>query len=149
MEPTAGAPSLDHVRAGRTATLRTELSQWGRIDTADHAQHGNRYAEWTTALRRADLLPLENLLPTIVVRDCGALPPAMSLAQARPLDPALLAQIRAHQWGYWFDLGHGQSTLVETAGKKGVQRMARQRMLYRMNAIDGAIAALYGGALRG
>ena len=142
------APSLDHVGA-TGATVRNERAQWGRFDTADRAQHGNRYAEWTAALRKADLLPLERLLPAVEIPDCGALPPAMQRAQSRPLDPALLAQIRAHQWGYWFDLGHGQSTLGETAAETGVQRTARQRMLYRMNAIDGAIAALYGGALHG
>jgi len=150
METKAGplTPSLDHVHAGG-ATTRTAVSQWGKFDTADHAQHGNRYAEWTAALRKADLLPVEQLVPAITVPDCGALRPAMALAQSRPLDPALLAQIRAHQWGYWFDLGHGQSTLGETAAETGAQRTARQRMLYRMNAINGAVMALYGGALEG
>ncbi|HLY06613.1 MAG TPA: class I SAM-dependent methyltransferase [Rhizomicrobium sp.] len=148
MEARPGTPSLDNVASSGSA-VRTELAQWGRFDTADRAQHGNRYAEWTAALRKADLLPLERLLPTVTVPDCGALPPAMGLAQSRPLDPALLAQIRTHQWGYWFDLGHGQSTLGAIAGETGIQRTARQRMLYRMNAIDGAIAALYGGALAG
>lgn len=147
-KPGTAPPSLDNL-ASTGAAVRTEISQWGKVNTTERAQHGNRYSEWTAALRRADLLPAETLLPTIVVPDCGALPPAMQRARARTCEPALLAQIRAHQWGYWFDLGGGQSTLGAIAAEAGVQRTARQRMLYRMNAINGAIAALYGGAPHG
>jgi SAM-dependent methyltransferase len=148
MEGRSGSspPSLDNVPS-TNAAFRKELSQWGKFDSADPTLHGKRYAEWTAALRKAELLPTERLLPTVVVPDCGQRPPAMRHAEGRPQDEALLADIRARNWGYWFDLGGGHSTLGPIAAEKGVQRTARQRMLYRMNAIDGAIAALYGGDL--
>jgi len=73
----------------------------------------------------------------------------MMRAKIRPLCPGRLERIRAYQWGYWFDLGHGQSTLGEIAAETPIERTARQRMLYRMNAINGAVAALYGRVLEG
>src|SRR5436853_1300083 len=141
--------SLENIRA-TDASVGGERSQWGKLQNADSAAHTARYREWIEALRKGGLLPLERLLPTVAIPACGAVPPVMRRASARPLDAVTLAELRAHKWGYYFDFGEGTSTVNETSPEEtNPQRDSRQRMLYRMNAIDGAIAALYGGDLAG
>jgi 2-polyprenyl-3-methyl-5-hydroxy-6-metoxy-1,4-benzoquinol methylase len=140
-------PSLDHAAAAG-AEISRDIQAWGRLKTDDVKLHPQRYAEWTRALKRTDLLPIERLLPIITISDCGVLPPAMRRAHQQEVLPETLAKIRKYAWGYYFSLGSGQSTLGPEKNE-GLNRTARQLMLYRMNAIDGAIAALFGGDLSG
>jgi SAM-dependent methyltransferase len=139
-------PSLENLAP--LAEVATDIHPWGKTK-ADAASHGQRYGEWIAALKRADIFPIEQLLPRIIISECGKLPPAMQRAHERGLSPDLLRQIRAHNWGYWFSLGSGESTFRGGREQGAQERRSRQRMLYRMNAINGAIAALYGGDLGG
>jgi SAM-dependent methyltransferase len=73
----------------------------------------------------------------------------MARSEAQPLSPELLAKVRQHKWGYWFPLGSTETTLGPHAAEHAIARRARQLMLYRMNAINGAVAALYTDDLGG
>jgi SAM-dependent methyltransferase len=144
----AAVPALQHARK-QGAEVTTAVESWGRMHPNDPAAAPMRYAEWTRALKRANLWPIERLLPTITIAECGKMPPAMRRAAAGTLGAEMLREIRKYNWGYYFHVGNGQSTLGAEAHENGIQRTARQRMLYRMNAINGAVAALYGGKLSG
>ncbi|HEX3430732.1 MAG TPA: methyltransferase domain-containing protein [Rhizomicrobium sp.] len=141
-------PSIESAQTAGAA-VSTSIEQWGKVSANNSAEFPRRYSEWLNALRRHELLPIERLLPTITIPDCGTIPPAMQRVSETPLDPQLLAAIRGYKWGYYFHLGDGQSTLGEEKNETAAQRTSRQRTLYRMNAINGAIAALYGGELKG
>jgi SAM-dependent methyltransferase len=141
-------PSLDKA-AQSGATISTDTQTWGKNSAADPAFHSQKYAEWIASLKRADIFPAEQLLPRIIEQDCVRWSPAMERSGQRPTSPELLAHVRAHNWGYWFPLGGGETTLGPASAERAITRRAWQLMLYRMNSINAAVAELYGNDLTG
>lgn len=111
------------------------------------SNHGKRYVRWLHELRSFDALPLEYLTPVVRIPNTGEPSRSMAIARER-FDRAAVAEIQSSAiWGYFFELGGGESTLGPIDSLRAADEESRWRSYYRMRQICGGLESVFGDDL--
>jgi 2-polyprenyl-3-methyl-5-hydroxy-6-metoxy-1,4-benzoquinol methylase len=112
------------------------------LKTSGLEQSGMRYGAWAKTLRDVVSLPIEYILPRIEVKYDDELPASMRSAEERFLErPERAHELAQMQWGYYFYLGGGLSTMDRSPN---VRERNRASSIYRIAAINSILDAIAG-----
>ncbi|MCA0964722.1 class I SAM-dependent methyltransferase [Salipiger bermudensis] len=124
---------------GTRYPLRTDAVVWRGLPVLEGTNlvtSGRRYGGWVQTLKGVATLPTEFILPRIEVPYRAELPASMQAAEARhATDPAAADAIAAEQWGYYFYLGGGKSTLDRFPKAREINRASSSLRMQMINEV--------------
>jgi hypothetical protein len=134
----------------RGCTYTEEQVVWSGYRTYREANHdllGKHYGEWVRKVQTMGLLSPEVLTPRLTVPYHERMPHAMALAdEARTKHEEGFLELTRQEWGYYFYLGGGSSTLgdEEAVANSPPKRTSKLRSLHRMRLIVDGLQSMLG-----
>jgi len=106
---------------------------------------GRHYGEWVQKIKTMGLMEAEYLVPRIIVPYSTEKPSAMAIAEeAFQKNPERIKDFKQYNWGYYYYLGGGFSTLGTEASLAGSQILSKFRSLHRIRMIVKGVEAIMG-----
>lgn len=131
-------PDMSLETLGQLFAMATDIRGWHQPQPPALPQAGARYAGWQQRLAVLELLPVEYLLPRILVHCPEDLPPFMQ--RHTSADPAWAATLQAlSPWDFWFQLAPGLTS--------NDNKVTRNRVVCRSHLISATLARLLGPRL--
>ena len=101
-----------------------------------------QYRAWAQHLRRSGAMPIEFILPRLELACENVLPLSMQAAELRfARNPELGQELSQNNYGYYFYLGGGLSTVDK---KPAAKELNRETSIVRIQAINGVVEDIVG-----
>ncbi len=140
-------------RAEIRRQIETVAHVWGNpsISSApDLDTRSQHYAVWLKRARASHFYPIEFLLPRLEIPVDDTLPEVMKLMDTHcEGNEELIKKLTKLQWGYFFYLGGGASTLDEQAYPDAIKKRIRANTCMRMKMINGTLRKILGDSIAG
>jgi len=139
---------LEEAVTSKGYKLLTENISWDQYRTFPHVGRdlvGRHYGEWVQRIKSMGLMETEYLVPRIVVPYSPEMSSAMTIGEnAFRRSPKKFESLKQHDWGYYFYLGGGFSTLGAEKSLTKSKLVSKYRSLHRLRMIINGIEAIVG-----